>query len=92
MGTASTRSRRSATDPGPGSEDTPEADPSRNEVVLVGRLAAEAEERVLPSGDHLVTLRVVVPRKGGHRRRAGPGAVGRGRWGSTPSTSSAGPH
>lgn len=34
----------------------------RNEVTLVGRLAAAAEERELPSGDRIVTLRVVVPR------------------------------
>jgi len=36
--------------------------PSRNEVLLVGRLAAEPEERSLPSGDALVTFRVVVDR------------------------------
>lgn len=34
----------------------------RNEVVLVGRVSAEAESRDLPSGDRLVTLRVVVDR------------------------------
>lgn len=34
----------------------------RNEVMLGGRLAAAAEERELPSGDRIVTLRVVVPR------------------------------
>ena len=34
----------------------------RNEVLLVGRLAAAPEERVLPSGDALVTWRLVVPR------------------------------
>jgi single-strand DNA-binding protein len=36
--------------------------PSRNEVLLVGRLAAEPEERALPSGDVLSTFRLVVDR------------------------------
>ncbi len=35
---------------------------TRNEVVLVGRVAAEAEERTLPSGTVLVTFRVIVDR------------------------------
>lgn len=48
------------------------ADPQpRNEVVLVGRLAARAEERVLPSGDGLVTFRVVVSRTRPVRRPPG---------------------
>jgi single-strand DNA-binding protein len=34
----------------------------RNEVVLAGRLAAPGEERTLPSGDLLVTFRLVVAR------------------------------
>ncbi|HEX8002893.1 MAG TPA: single-stranded DNA-binding protein [Mycobacteriales bacterium] len=34
----------------------------RNEVVLAGRLAAPAEERLLPSGTVLVTFRVIVDR------------------------------
>lgn len=41
--------------------------PSRNEVVLVGRLAAAPAEKTLPSGDLLTTFRVVVdraPRRG----------------------------
>ena len=33
-----------------------------NTVQLSGRLAAEPEERVLPSGDRLWTCRVIVPR------------------------------
>lgn len=36
--------------------------PSCNEVVLVGRVSAAPERRDLPSGDELVTLRVVVDR------------------------------
>lgn len=34
----------------------------RNEVVLVGRLAAVAEDRELPSGDLVTTWRLVVER------------------------------
>lgn len=34
----------------------------RNDVTLVGRLAAPAEERELPSGDAIATFRVVVGR------------------------------
>ena len=41
-----------------------------NEVRLCGRLAAEPEERVLPSGDSLVTFRLVVLRPAS--RRKGP--------------------
>ncbi len=49
----------------------------RNEVFLWGRLSAPAEERVLPSGDPIVTLRVVVPRVGNPRRTgAGSGEAG----------------
>jgi single-strand DNA-binding protein len=36
--------------------------PSLNEVVLVGRVSVEPEERQLPSGDQVVTLRLVVDR------------------------------
>ena len=34
-----------------------------NEVRLVGRVSGQPEERVLPSGDRLVTFRVVVARE-----------------------------
>ena len=47
------------------------APPSRNEVVLWGRLAAPAVERTMPSGDVIVTLRLVIPRRGGPTRRRG---------------------
>lgn len=33
-----------------------------NEVRLVGRVSAAPEERALPSGDTVASLRVVVPR------------------------------
>ncbi|WP_347350122.1 single-stranded DNA-binding protein [Intrasporangium sp.] len=46
-------SRRTAPAPGPA---------PRNQVGLSGRVPAEPEERVLPSGDRIVVLRVVVPR------------------------------
>ena len=42
-----------------------------NEVTLVGRVSAAPERRDLPSGDQLVTLRVVVdrpPQKGATKR------------------------
>lgn len=39
----------------------------RNEIVLVGRLTASAQERELPSGDALVTWRIVVDRPVQHR-------------------------
>ncbi|MDV3220132.1 single-stranded DNA-binding protein [Intrasporangium sp.] len=42
--------------------------PERNEISLCGRLSAPAEERTLPSGDVIVTLRVVIPRLGTTRR------------------------
>jgi single-strand DNA-binding protein len=44
---------------------TPAPTPARNEVVLHGRVTAPAEVRDLPSGDRLVTLRVVVDRPPG---------------------------
>ena len=48
------------------------ASPDRNEVRLGGRIAAEAEERELPSGDRIVTLRVVVARAPATGRRREP--------------------
>lgn len=43
-----------------------------NEVRLVGRVSAEVEQRELPSGDLLVSVRVVVGRPPpGSRRRGG---------------------
>ncbi|MDQ3423318.1 MAG: single-stranded DNA-binding protein [Actinomycetota bacterium] len=35
----------------------------RNEVVLQGRLAAAAEHRELPSGDQLLSFRIIVDRE-----------------------------
>jgi single-strand DNA-binding protein len=39
-----------------------EADPTANEVRLLGRLSTDPEERTLPSGDVVWTFRVIVPR------------------------------
>lgn len=44
-----------------------------NEVRLSGRVSGEPEERVLPSGDRLVSMRIVVPRT--PQRRRGRGAA-----------------
>lgn len=52
-------------------EDVPEA---RNEVILWGRVPAEPEERVLPSGDQISVLRVVIPRR---KVRSRPGGTAR---------------
>lgn len=46
--------------------------PHLNEVALVGRVSVAPERRDLPSGDQLVTLRLVVdrpPERGATRRR-----------------------
>ena len=48
---------------------------SANHVVLVGRLAAPASGRTLPSGDELITWRLVVDRP--PERSRGVGAGGR---------------
>lgn len=48
---------------------------SRNEVVLVGRVAAAPVERELPSGDRLTTWRLVVDRPPGRRPPEGVRAV-----------------
>lgn len=46
---------------------------ARNEVVLVGRVAAHAEQRELPSGDLLTSWRLVVER--GVSRRPVPEGI-----------------
>ena len=42
----------------------------RNEILLVGRLAAAAQERELPSGDCIVTFRLIVDRPPQSRARS----------------------
>lgn len=54
----------------------PEPEPDdghRNEVALVGRLAAEPESRELPSGSVIMTFRLVVRREPEPRERARQG-------------------
>ncbi len=51
--------------------DNPDGMP-RNEIRLVGTVSAAPQERVLPSGDRLVALRVVVPRTGPKRTPTSP--------------------
>lgn len=63
--------RASAQSEDAGSQPEPDTTPARNEVVLWGRLSAPAEQRELPSGDVIVTLRVVVERPTGLPRSAG---------------------
>lgn len=41
-----------------------------NEVHLIGRISGDPEVRELPSGDSLVTFRLVLPRDAGARRRS----------------------
>jgi single-strand DNA-binding protein len=56
-----------------GRDDGPGTTPALNEVALRGRASAPGEERTLPSGDLIVTLRVVVPREGAAARRPAGG-------------------
>ncbi|MCW2622130.1 MAG: Single-stranded DNA-binding protein [Frankiales bacterium] len=51
-----------ATESAQGGPSGAEADGSRNQVSLVGRLSGVPAERELPSGDRLTTFRVVVSR------------------------------
>lgn len=52
-----------------------------NTVTLVGRLSVAPEERVLPSGDHLWTFRVVVQRPPGRGRAGQVDALDCAVWG-----------
>jgi single-strand DNA-binding protein len=53
---------------------TDEVPEARNEVILWGKVPAEPEERVLPSGDQISVLRVVIPRR---TVRSRPGGTSR---------------
>ena len=48
--------------------EVPDAPTARNEVLLVGRVSGVPEARELPSGDCLVSFRLVVDRPAGARR------------------------
>lgn len=53
------------------SADQPAAnEPARNEVVLLGRVAAPAQERELPSGDSIMTARIIVDRDDAARAKS----------------------
>lgn len=58
--------RRSSTIGADQAED-PLSAQARNEVVLVGRVSGQPQERQLPSGDALVSWRLVVPRSAPRR-------------------------
>jgi len=60
--TSRTRTRRAAAP-----AQTPPAPEPRNEVRLVGRVSGEPQERELPSGDRVVTWRLVVDRPASRR-------------------------
>lgn len=62
-----------------GSGDAAEMD-TVNEVHLVGRLSGGPEERTLPSGDVLVTLRVSVPRADGTHGEGRPDVIACTAW------------
>ena len=49
-----------------------------NLVALEGRLARPAEQRVLPSGDQVVSMELTVRRDGGPTLRGGPHVIFRG--------------
>lgn len=43
---------------------------SFNHVRLIGRISADPEERILPSGDSIVSFRLVVPRSAAAKKRS----------------------
>ncbi len=69
------RGKKTVADAGerPSGEGADAAADHRNEVHLVGRLAAEPIHRELPSGDVLVSFRLVVGRPAVRRRKSPPG-------------------
>lgn len=50
--------------------ENPDQQPPDNEVRLRGRVSGSPETRDLPSGDELVSLRIVVPRSAAARKRS----------------------
>ena len=62
--------------------------PWANEVRLTGRVSGQPQERVLPSGDRVWTLRLVVPRGPGARRgRASVDTLDCAAWAARPQRS-----
>ena len=60
--------RRAAQAAPPDEGPVPGAPAARNEVLLVGRVSGVPEQRELPSGDSLVSWRLVVERPAGGRK------------------------
>ena len=56
---------------------SPSPEQSRNEVLLVGRLAAAAQCRALPSGDEIAAFRLIVARGAAPEPGDRPGAARR---------------
>lgn len=54
---------------------SPGESPDENSVILVGRVSAEPETRILPSDDELVTFRLIVARPPRRGRDAGRTSV-----------------
>lgn len=67
--TAVSRLREAGPAPGAATGAEPPELLTRNEVLLVGRVAAPAQERTLPSGDVIATWRLVVDRPPTRRPR-----------------------
>ncbi|MEO6606169.1 MAG: single-stranded DNA-binding protein [Aeromicrobium sp.] len=44
--------------------------PTQNQVTLAGRVSASPEAHILPSGDEVVSFRLIVPRSPAARRRS----------------------
>lgn len=44
--------------------------PVHNQVTLAGRVSASPEAHILPSGDEVVSFRLIVPRSAAARRRS----------------------
>lgn len=70
-----TRGRKQASEGSAATEDEYQGSEHVNEIRLRGRLAASPIERLLPSGDAVVTFRLVVSRPPNHRRGQAGGRV-----------------
>lgn len=44
--------------------------PIHNQVMLAGRVSASPEAHILPSGDEVISFRLIVPRSAAARRRS----------------------
>ncbi|MBA3234025.1 MAG: single-stranded DNA-binding protein [Propionibacteriales bacterium] len=62
--------RRASTSSSTSAATRPAAVDARNDVVLVGRVAAVPAERTLPSGDSIMSARVIVDRDASAQQRS----------------------